>query len=103
MKIILALMLLSTSAFAADLRINTFYRLDRQSHQDTAAEVCFSLKPAPSAPVYAQVTVDPGTRQQGYYSGWLDSRGSTCVVVSTLRGRVEVNIPSMNLNSNKEL
>ena len=97
-KILLASFLLSSfSAFAADLNILSWYRLNSQSVSDSAAEVCFSLTPKPTAPIFAEITVDSGTRAQALYSTWIGTKGSVCHVVSTSRGRVEVSIPSLKL------
>jgi hypothetical protein len=97
-KILLASFLLTSfSAFTAELNILSWYRLNSQNTNDSAAEVCFSLTPKPKTPIFAEVTVDPGTRAQALYSTWIGPKGSTCHVVSTSRGRVEVNIPSLSL------
>jgi hypothetical protein len=97
-KIILATILLSSfSAFASELTILNWYKLDSRSIHDSAAEVCFSLSPKPTEPVFVEITVDAGTRVQGQYSTWIGPKGVTCHVVSTVRGRVEVNVPSLKL------
>ena len=97
-KIILISMILSSvSAYSSTLDILGWYRLNSQNSNDSAAEVCFSLKPAPTAPVFAEIKVDAGTRVEGLYSAWIGPKGSTCHVVSTARGRVEVSIPSLKL------
>ena len=101
-KILLTSMLLSSfGAFTAELNILSWYRLNSQNTDDSAAEVCFSLSPKPTAPIFAEIVVDPGTRSEALYSSWIGPKGSTCHVLSTSRGRVEVNIPSLELK--KEL
>ena len=97
-KVLLATFMLSSfNAFSADLDILSWYRLNSQNTNDSAAEVCFSLTPKPKAPIFAEITVDSGTRAQALYSTWIGPKGSNCHVVSTSRGRVEVTIPSLKL------
>ena len=98
-KLALILGLVSTTTMAAELKILSWSRLNTTTNSfDTSAEVCFSLTPAPSAPTYVEVTVDKGSRSQAFYGAWIDQRGSSCQVVSSHRGRVEVNIPKMKLS-----
>jgi hypothetical protein len=97
-KIILVTILLSSfSAYTSELTILNWYRLDSRSTSNSAAEVCFSLTPKPTAPTFVEITVDAGTRVQGQYSTWIGPKGVACHVVSTVRGRVEVNVPSLQL------
>lgn len=99
-KLVLAAMVLSSiNVFASDLNILSWYRLNSQNSSDSAAEVCFSLTPAPKTPVFAEVVVDPGTRAEALYSAWIGPKGSTCHVVSTARGRVEVSVPSLKIKA----
>ena len=50
--------LFSINVSAADIKILSWSRLNSDSNNDSAAEVCFSLKPAPTKPIFAEVTVD---------------------------------------------
>lgn len=88
MKILLLILSLTTLAHAGELKINRFVMLENNSN-NSSAEVCLSIKPAPADPVLVQLTVDPRTRQQAYYNAWVDPRGSVCHIVSTFRGRIE--------------
>lgn len=88
-----------TSAFATELKILSWYKLDRGNIRDTAAEVCFSLKPAPTEPVFANIVVDKGTSSQGNYTTWISPKGSVCHVVSTARGQVWVEVPSLEIKA----
>ena len=97
MKKIIFLIFLSMGAQAAELNITGWFRLNRDSNTDLAAEVCFSLTPKPTRPVYAEVFVDKGTNSAGLYSTWIGPKGVNCHVVSTVRGTVEVSIPALNL------
>lgn len=97
--LILLLFIFSTSIFASELKILSWYELNRSNSSDSAAEVCFSLSPAPSSPVFAQVTVDPNRRSEAFYNTWIGPRGSVCQVVSTARGLVEVRIPSLKVTT----
>lgn len=100
-KMLLILAILTTqSAFAAKLTINDWYRLNRSGNEDLAAEVCFSLEPAPTKPVFVHIIVDKSTGRQGNYSTWLGPLGSTCHVVSTMFGTVSVEIPELKVSSN---
>jgi hypothetical protein len=91
--------LFSTSVLAADIKILSWYRLNSDSNNDSAAEVCFSLKPAPEKPVFAEITIDKGSRVEGLYSAWIGPKGSTCHIVSTARGRVQVEVPALHIKS----
>lgn len=91
--------LFSVNAFSANIKILSWYRLNTETNNDSAAEVCFSLKPAPASPIFAEITIDKGTRVEGLYSTWLGPKGSTCHIVSTSRGRVQVEIPSLNIKT----
>jgi hypothetical protein len=92
MRKLIILFCLTSIAHASELKIKRFALLDPFSDTNTAAEVCLSLIPAPKSPVQIQLTVDPGTRQEAYYNTWVDHRGSTCHIVSTLRGRIQAKI-----------
>lgn len=98
MKYLLLLLVFVASANAADLRVEVFYLLNRQSNGDSAAEVCFSLSPAPNRPTHVQVTVDPNSATKRFYNTVIDSRGSACLVVSTFRGQVLVEVPESKLS-----
>lgn len=89
----------TTTAFASELKILSWYRLNNQTTSDSAAEVCFSLSPAPSQPTFAEITVDKNRRSEALYSAWIGPKGSTCHVVSTSRGLVEVEIPGLKLKA----
>ena len=99
MKLIaLASFLFCSIAGAADLKITAFYKLDQDNLRDRAADVCFSLSPAPEAPLFATVTVDKGYNTQGTYSAWIGTSGKTCLIVATFANRVEVEVPSLSLS-----
>ena len=102
-KLFILALLVSTTAIATELRINSWYRLDRDSSRDTAAEVCFSVTPAPATPTLAQITVDKGTSSQAFYNAWIGPRGAVCHVVSTLRGRVYIEVPGLELETKQSL
>lgn len=99
MKLLLVFLMTTTSAFASELNILSWYRLNNQTTSDSAAEVCFSLTPAPSQPTFAEITVDKNRRSEALYSAWIGPKGSTCHVVSTSRGLVEVEIPGLKLKA----
>jgi len=96
--IFISMIFFSFSAFSFELKINRWYKLN-DANGDTAAEVCFSLNPAPEKPTFAEITVDPRTRLAANYTTWIGPKGSVCHIVSTFRGRVEVEIPEFNLSS----
>ena len=89
--------LLSYNVLSAEIKILSWYRLNTQTDNDSAAEVCFSIKPSPEEPIFAEITIDKGSRLEALYSAWVGPKGSTCHVVSTARGRVEVEIPTLNI------
>lgn len=96
---ILSSILLIQNAFASKITINDWYRLNRTNNSDLAAEVCFTLEPAPSNPVFVNITVDRGTNREGNYTTWLGTNGSTCHVVSTMAGTVAVEIPQLKIKT----
>ena len=95
--ILMITILLSFNVFSADIKILSWYRLNTQTDNDSAAEVCFSVKPSPKQPIFAEITIDKGSRLEAFYSAWVGPKGSTCHVVSTARGRVEVEVPTLNI------
>lgn len=97
--LILLVFILTSSVYGAELKIINWYELNRSNNSDSAAEVCFSLNPAPNGPVFAQITVDANRRSEAFYNSWIGPRGSVCHVVSTARGLVEVEIPSLKLKT----
>lgn len=105
MKTLIAFTLVFGSALAhsSEIKILAWYKLESQSSSNTTAEVCFSVTPKPTAPLFANITVDKGSRSEGNYTSWVGTKGSTCHVVATRRGRVEVSIPSTKSIANKSL
>ena len=103
MKYFLMTIITISFSYASELKVNTFYKLNTETFRDSAAEVCFSLKPVPKDPIHVQVTVDPNTRSAAYYNTWVDNRGSACLVVSTRLGRVKVEIPQLNIKTQKQI
>jgi len=95
--ILITAILLSSNVFSNEIKILSWSRLNSNTNTDSAAEVCFSLSPKPTAPVFTEITVDQGTRVEGLYSTWIGTKGSTCHVVSTLRGRVQIEIPALKI------
>jgi hypothetical protein len=93
----------SLSTFAAEVTITNWYLINSADSRDRAAEVCFMVKPAPTAPTHVQITVDQGTNSQGFYNTMIDQRGVTCLVVSTVRGSVLVVIPELKMETTKAL
>lgn len=89
----IAALLLTSLASASELKITSFYYLDNESRNDRAAEICFSVKPAPTSPIFANITIDKGTNSEGHYNTFVGPRGRACVVVATWRGTGEVSIP----------
>ncbi len=87
--------LLGINCFAAEIKILNWYKLNSNTTRDTAAEVCFSLTPKPTDPVFIEITVDKGTNSAGNYGAWIGPKGSVCHVVSTIRGKVSVEVPSL--------
>lgn len=90
--------LFGTTAFGAasatEIKITAFYKLDAQNRQDRAADVCFSVSPAPSAPQFVQITADKGYNTEGIYSAFIGPKGKACAVIATFAGTVEVEIAS---------
>ncbi len=92
-------LLLTTLVSASELKITSFYFLDNQSRQDRAAELCFRLSPAPSKPLFANITIDKGTTSEGNYNTFIGPKGNACIVVATWRGYGEVSIPDQDLTT----
>lgn len=102
MKHLAFLILFVQTAQAYDIKILNWYRLDRSNNIDTAAEVCFRLKPAPRKLVPVNITVDKNRRSEAYYVAWVGPKGSACHVVSTQRGLVEVEAPKAEVKDSQE-
>ncbi|PIP88979.1 MAG: hypothetical protein COW79_14605 [Bdellovibrionales bacterium CG22_combo_CG10-13_8_21_14_all_38_13] len=100
---ILIIFLLSTSAFAQNIEIKAWYKLDRFNDDDSSAEVCYTLTPATSEPSFVEITVDSGYKSEAIYSSWIGSKGSNCHVVSTRRGRVKVDIPALKISTQSDI
>ncbi|MDA8791648.1 hypothetical protein N9N67_00310 [Bacteriovoracaceae bacterium] len=102
MKYIALLMLLSQLSYSYEMKILNWYRLDRSNNMDMTAEVCFKLTPSPKNPIPVNITVDKNRKSEAYYMAWIGSKGSTCHVVSTQRGRVEVETPKLKLKDSRD-
>lgn len=102
-KLILATLLMTAAAQAADIKILSFYRLNRTDVRDLTAEVCYEVSPAPEKHAHVEITVDKGTNSEGFYEGLVGKRGKSCTVISTFRGRVEVAIEDEKKSVTKSL
>jgi hypothetical protein len=100
--LIACLFIFSSNILANSLEITSWYRLNSGSDNDLSAEVCFKLDPKPTTPILAEIVIDKGTRVQGVYTTWVGKRGAACKVVSTQRGKVEVEVENY-LSSSKDL
>ena len=93
-------LLFNISIFASEIRITFWDVLNISNDRDRAAEVCFKVIPAPTKLTHARITIDKNSRNEAYYNAFIDEKGSTCLVVSSVLGRVEIFIPELNLTSN---
>ena len=100
---LLILLFVTNVTFAQQLEITSWFRPNNSSNQDLAAEVCFSLTPAPQKLTHAVVKVDKTNRGAVIYNTFIGSEGKTCLVVTSVRGTVEVVIPQTKMVVNKSL
>ena len=90
--------LIANVSFAQTLTITNWYRPNTSSAQDYSAEVCFTLSPAPTSLTHVQVEVDKTNNRAGaIYNTLIGPQGRACLVVTSVRGTVEVSIPQKKL------
>ena len=95
--LILAALLISSSAFAATVRITSFTHIRiAQDLNHPLAELCGKVDGAEKTPTFIRVSVDPGSRNPGTYNTLADDKGNFCVALMTYRGTAEVSIMGTN-------
>lgn len=95
LKTILLIVSFSVFAQAQDLRITSWTFLDRNNFAgDRAAEICFSLTPAPESLTSIKIVSDYRTNRKGIYFSNIDSDGHACQVVASYTGHVMVMVPN---------
>jgi hypothetical protein len=87
--IVLASLVLSTSAFAATIKITSF-TLVRSG--DPAAELCGVVSEATEVPTFVRVLVDHRSNRPAVYNAVAGADGKFCMSVITYRGTAEASI-----------
>lgn len=96
-KTILLILAFTMSAQAQDLKITSWTFLDRNNYAgDRAAEVCFSLNPAPESLTTIKVVSDYKSSRKGIYFSNIDSDGHACQVVASYTGHIMVLAPQLD-------
>lgn len=91
MKKILGLLLvslLSVPALADGLKITSFVIVNGT----VQADLCGSMSPAPKAPTFVQVTVDPKYKTEAHYNTVVGSDGNFCITVTTYSGQATLGL-----------
>lgn len=95
--LLLSTLFLSNISYGQQLEITSWFRPNAGSSKDLAAEVCFKVTPAPSSLTHVLVEVDKTSRGAVVYNTFVGPQGGACLVVTSVRGTVEVSIPQQNL------
>ncbi len=87
--IVLASLVLSTSAFAASIKITSFTMV--RSGEPTA-ELCGVVSEATEVPTFVRVVVDHRSNRPGVYNAVAGADGKFCLAVITYRGTAEASV-----------
>ncbi len=87
--IVLATLVLSTSAFAASIKITSF-TLVRSG--DPTAELCGVVSETIDVPTFVRVIVDQRSNRPGIYNAVAGADGKFCLAVITYRGTAEASV-----------
>lgn len=87
--IVLAALVLSTSAFAASIKITSFTMV---RSGDPTAELCGAVSEATEVPTFVRVVVDHRSNRPGVYNAVAGADGKFCMSVITYRGTAEASI-----------
>lgn len=94
MKIsLIAALLISTSAFAASVRITSFNYI---RSGEALAELCGTVTDSTSTPAFVRVQVDHTSNRPATYNTLTDETGRFCVAVVTYRGTAAASVMNQN-------
>lgn len=79
----LSLALLSGTAFAADVRIDSYTYINKERK---VAELCGTATNTTSPNTFIQITVDEQSKRPAIYNTWAGPTGKFCTVVITYHG-----------------
>lgn len=84
-KLIMALSLtvLSTAAFAADVKIDSYTYVNKERK---IAELCGTVTNSSTSQTFVQITVDEQSKRPAIYNTWAGPSGKFCSVVITYYG-----------------
>ena len=89
------LMALSTSVFAADVKITSFVFLRTHppdSHTMPIAELCGQVEPATGKAEMIKIVSDPKAKNPANYFSWAGKDGKFCTTLVTYSGLAEASI-----------
>ncbi len=90
--ITLACILMTSSAFAASVKVTSFNYVTSTS-RIPLAELCGVVEGV-TAPAFVQVTIDPKASKPASYNTYAGVNGKFCLAVITYRGDAEVSLSS---------
>lgn len=90
--LILATFLISSSAFAATVKVTSFAYVRIGNTTNPLAELCGKVEGADKSPTFIKVLVDPGSKDPASYNTLADDKGNFCLPVLTYRGTADVSI-----------
>jgi hypothetical protein len=79
----ITLSLISSSAFAADVKISSFIYVNKERR---LAELCGRVTSAPGPSTFVQITVDERSKRPATYNTFAGPTGKFCAVVVTYYG-----------------
>jgi hypothetical protein len=102
MKLTLAslISLFAISAFAAEVKITSWGAINPNDYQVHAGEVCGKVIDGDGTEKIL-IVADPG-KYQGEYMTTASPSGNFCMVVGTVRGKVEVTLVGTKASASKE-
>lgn len=94
MKLLLVFLglMLSTAAFASDVKITSFKFMDHSAHFSPGAELCGEVISPTGKPAMIKVTSDPEEKAPGNYYVWSGPDGKFCAVIATYSGKADAEL-----------
>ncbi len=88
------LVLVSSTAFAGDVKVTSFRFLDHSAHFSPGAELCGEVVIPSGKPTMIKITSDPTEKSPGNYYAWTGGDGKFCSIIATYTGKAEVGLAS---------
>ena len=88
MKALLLVLVFSTSAFAATVKITSFYQVNGQGSK--ISELCGKVEGMTEKTAMVKVTADPRSKHPGIYNVIVGPEGTFCLTLTTWWGEADV-------------